>query len=60
MKRENRVSLVEVSKARDGMLPPGDSSTLTDAAAPTLRDLSECLFFSPGEGASGWTISAWC
>ena len=50
MPPSRRVSLADVSRATGAMLPPGDSKTLSDTAAPTFHDLSECLFFSPGDG----------
>jgi DNA-binding NtrC family response regulator len=48
--KTKRISLAEVSRVRDGPLAPGDSSRLTDTVAPTMRDLTECLYFSPGDG----------
>ncbi len=50
MPPSKRVSLADVSRATGAVLPSGDSKTLSDTAAPTFQDLSECLFFSPGDG----------
>ncbi len=47
---KRRVSLAEVARVRDGQLPAGDGRTVTDDAGPTVQDLTECLFFSPGDG----------
>ncbi|WP_227816420.1 sigma-54-dependent Fis family transcriptional regulator [Nitrogeniibacter aestuarii] len=45
-----RISLAEVTRAREETLPPGDGRTVGEDDGPTLRDLTECLFFSPGDG----------
>ncbi|MBT0962952.1 sigma-54-dependent Fis family transcriptional regulator [Denitromonas iodatirespirans] len=45
-----RVSLAEVTRAREGQLSAGDGKAVRDDAGPTLQDLTECLFFSPGDG----------
>lgn len=50
MAKEKRISLAEVSGKNKSSLPRGDSDDLDDQASPTLRDLTECLFFSPGDG----------
>ena len=44
-----RISLAEVSQATGAMLSPKDAKQF-DEATPTLRDLTECLYFSPGDG----------
>lgn len=45
-----RVSLAEVSRATGTMFRDADTVGLPDTASPTLQDLTECLFFSPGDG----------
>ncbi len=47
---ERRVSLAEVNRVRESALPAGDGSKLSADAGPTIQDLTECLFFSPGDG----------
>lgn len=50
MVEEKRISLAEVHRNNGSPLPRGDSDELDDRATPTLKDLTECLFFSPGDG----------
>jgi len=50
MAKQRRISLAEVTGKNRPSLPRGDSDELDDRASPTLRDLTECLFFSPGDG----------
>jgi two-component system response regulator HydG len=48
--KEKRISLADVSRSTGAMLQSGDMSDLDDQASPTLRDLTECLYFAPGDG----------
>lgn len=50
--KTSRISLAEMARASGGMLRRGDSASFNWAhgAAPTLADLTESLFFSPGDG----------
>jgi DNA-binding NtrC family response regulator len=50
MAKRKRISLAEVNENNHSSLPRGDSDELDVRASPTLRDLTECLFFSPGDG----------
>jgi len=50
MTKDPRISLAEVARAHGGMLRRGDSSHFDAGQAPTLADLTESLFFSPGDG----------
>ncbi|MEP6503483.1 MAG: sigma 54-interacting transcriptional regulator [Betaproteobacteria bacterium] len=45
-----RISLAEVARRHGAMLRRGDSSHFDGGQAPTLADLTESLFFSPGDG----------
>ena len=45
-----RISLAEVARRHGAMLRRGDSSHFDSGQAPTLADLTESLFFSPGDG----------
>ena len=45
-----RVSLADAVRLSGALMKPGDSAHLDAGAAPTLGDLAECLFFSPGDG----------
>lgn len=45
-----RISLAEVSRQSGRMLNRGRSEELEDQARPTLEDLAECIYFSPGDG----------
>lgn len=47
--KNNRISLAEVSRMTGRLLTPDDARQF-DQKAPTLQDLSEQLFFSPGDG----------
>jgi two-component system response regulator HydG len=50
MTKPKRVSLAEVSRATGAMLARGSLDEWDQKAPPTLRDLTECLHFSPGDG----------
>jgi DNA-binding NtrC family response regulator len=50
MAKPNRISLAEVSRATGGILSGGNLDEWDEKAPPTLRDLTECLHFSPGDG----------
>jgi DNA-binding NtrC family response regulator/predicted hydrocarbon binding protein len=45
-----RVSLADVARLSRMLMKPGNSAHLDAGAVPTLGDLAECLFFSPGDG----------
>jgi len=45
-----RVSLAEVSRTTGAMMRRGDPPPLNAKEQPQLADLTECLFFSPGDG----------
>jgi len=49
-KPDPRISLAEVSRQTGAMLRRGDSAHYQGQASPSLADLTECLFFSPGDG----------
>lgn len=44
-----RISLAEVSRTTGAMLSPQDARQF-DESTPTMSDLTECLYFSPGDG----------
>jgi predicted hydrocarbon binding protein len=44
------VSLADAARLSGTLMKPGDSAHLDASAVPTLGDLAECLFFSPGDG----------
>lgn len=46
----SRISLAEVARQTGTMLRRGDSAHFVDGQAPTMADLTESLFFSPGDG----------
>ena len=50
MSKRSRVSLADVSSATGKMLNRGDSEHFNAGAAPTLDDLTQSLYFSPGDG----------
>ncbi|WP_284614961.1 sigma-54-dependent Fis family transcriptional regulator [Aquabacterium humicola] len=52
MAKPQRISLAEVARRTGAMLRRGDSAHFDPAAGlpPTLSDLTESLFFSPGDG----------
>ena len=50
MPRSPRISLAEASRASGGLLRRGDAAQDDPAHPPTLGDLTESLFFSPGDG----------
>src|SRR5471032_947612 len=45
-----RVSLADAARLSGALMKAGDSAHLDVGAVPTLGDLAECLFFSPGDG----------
>ncbi|WP_457446675.1 sigma 54-interacting transcriptional regulator [Roseateles sp. P5_E4] len=45
-----RISLAEVARQTGTMLKRGDSKHFVEDQAPTMGDLTESLFFSPGDG----------
>jgi transcriptional regulator with AAA-type ATPase domain len=49
-KKSDRISLAEVARQTGAMLRRGDMSHFDQGQAPTLADLTESLFFSPGDG----------
>jgi two-component system response regulator HydG len=50
MTKPKRISLAEVSRTTGALLARGGLDELDEKAPPTLRDLTECLYFSPGDG----------
>ena len=50
MPKPTRISLAEVARKHGSMLRRGDSAHFDTGQAPTLSDLTESLFFSPGDG----------
>lgn len=48
--RPKRISLAEVSRSTGAMLSPSSLDDVDETTRPTLRDLTECLHFSPGDG----------
>ncbi|MBT9598745.1 MAG: sigma-54-dependent Fis family transcriptional regulator [Vitreoscilla sp.] len=50
MARPPRISLAEVARQTGAMLRRGDSAHFQEGLPPTLADLTESLFFSPGDG----------
>ena len=50
MAKPSRISLAEVARQTGTMLRRGDSGHFVDGQAPTMADLTESLFFSPGDG----------
>ncbi len=50
MTKPKRISLAEASRATGALLPRGTLEEWDEKAPPTLRDLTECLHFSPGDG----------
>jgi two-component system response regulator HydG len=49
-KPASRISLAEVARQTGAMLRRGDSAHYHDDLPPSLADLTESLFFSPGDG----------
>src|SRR5688500_9855269 len=45
-----RISLAEASRQSGRMLNRGRSEELEEQARPTLEELAECIYFSPGDG----------
>jgi two-component system response regulator HydG len=50
MAKPPRISLAEMARQTGTMLRRGDSGHFVEGQAPTLADLTESLFFSPGDG----------
>ncbi|MGA8008237.1 MAG: sigma-54-dependent Fis family transcriptional regulator, partial [Thiomonas sp.] len=50
MEKTGRISLAEVQRQTGAMLRRGDSPHADAGHPPTLADLTESLFFSPGDG----------
>jgi transcriptional regulator with GAF, ATPase, and Fis domain len=50
MTKPPRISLAEVARQTGTMLRRGDSGHFVEGQAPTMADLTESLFFSPGDG----------
>jgi len=50
MAKPSRISLAEVARQTGTMLRRGDSGHFVDGQTPTMADLTESLFFSPGDG----------
>ena len=50
MTKPPRISLAEVARQTGTMLRRGDSRHFVEAQQPTMDDLTESLFFSPGDG----------
>lgn len=50
MSKRRRISLADVSSATGKMLNRGDAEHFNDGAPPTLEDLTQSLYFSPGDG----------
>jgi two-component system, NtrC family, response regulator HydG len=50
MNKAPRISLAEVARQTGAMLRRGDIAHFDQGQAPTLADLTESLFFSPGDG----------
>ncbi|MGA0609634.1 sigma 54-interacting transcriptional regulator [Caldimonas sp. KR1-144] len=46
----SRISLAEVSRTTGALMRRGEPSPLAQTDHPRLADLTECLFFSPGDG----------
>jgi two-component system response regulator HydG len=47
---DGRISLAEASRATGALMRRGDPSPLGSQEHPQLADITECLFFSPGDG----------
>lgn len=45
-----QISLAEASRQSGKLMSRGSSDELDDTAAPTMRELTECLYFSLGDG----------
>jgi len=46
----DRISLAEAARQSGRMLNRGRSEELGEQATPTLEELAECIYFSPGDG----------
>ncbi|MCC7411609.1 MAG: sigma 54-interacting transcriptional regulator [Gammaproteobacteria bacterium] len=50
MHGSRKVSLADLANLQENTADPGDFENLAAGARPTLKDLVECLSFSPGDG----------
>lgn len=50
MTTPKRVSLAEMSRKTGSVLARDKGDGIDEAAPPTMRDITECLYFSPGDG----------
>ena len=50
MSHSPRISLAEMARTTGAMLSSAGTDRWSTEAHPTLADISECLFFSPGDG----------
>lgn len=50
MTKSHRISLANMAKESDKVLFKGSFEELDEQSSPTVEDLTECLFFSPGDG----------
>ena len=50
MTNAHRISLADLAKNSEKILLKGNSRELDEQHAPTVEELTECLFFSPGDG----------
>ncbi|WP_417559499.1 sigma 54-interacting transcriptional regulator [Marinomonas sp.] len=50
MTNSHRISLADLAKSNQKILLKGSSRELDGQHAPTVEELTECLFFSPGDG----------
>lgn len=50
MTNAHRISLADLAKNNEKILLKGSSRELDGQHAPTVEELTECLFFSPGDG----------
>jgi two-component system, NtrC family, response regulator HydG len=50
MSKPSQISLAEMARQTGAMLRRGDSAHFQQGLPPTLADLTESLFFSPGDG----------
>jgi len=50
MKHPKRISLAEAARRTGALMRRGEPMPVDAAEQPTLDDITECLFFSPGDG----------
>jgi len=50
MKKQSRISLAEAARRTGALMRRGDPVPGAAAEQPRLEDITECLFFSPGDG----------